>query len=79
MTREEALKILELSEGYTEEDLKKNHRRLIMRYHPDKTGGKTTDLFLSVQKSYEYLINFRKVSRKIILTHSSIFNIIKLN
>jgi len=36
MTYHEMLTILELKEGFTEEELKKNYRRLAMQYHPDQ-------------------------------------------
>lgn len=36
MSIEEALKILGLKSNYTEEELKKSYRRLIVKYHPDK-------------------------------------------
>ena len=36
MTLEQALKILNLNENYTEEELKKSYRSLIVKYHPDK-------------------------------------------
>ena len=36
MTLKEALRILNLNENYTEEELKKEYRSLIVKYHPDK-------------------------------------------
>lgn len=36
MELKEALKILNLKENYTEKELKKAHRKLILKYHPDK-------------------------------------------
>lgn len=36
MTIEEALNILNLNKNYTEEELKKTYRTLIIKYHPDK-------------------------------------------
>ena len=36
MNYEDAIEILELEEGYTEEDLKKQYRCLALQYHPDK-------------------------------------------
>lgn len=36
MTLEEALNILNLNKNYTEEELKKSYRSIIIKYHPDK-------------------------------------------
>ena len=36
----EALKILNLNRNYSEEDLKREYRRLVMKYHPDKHSDK---------------------------------------
>ena len=38
MKKSEALKILGLSEGASEEDIKKAHRKLVIENHPDKFG-----------------------------------------
>jgi hypothetical protein len=38
MTRAEALKVLGLREGATEEEVRAAHRKLIMQNHPDKGG-----------------------------------------
>ena len=40
MNLDEALKLLNLDKDYTEEDLKREYRRLILEYHPDKHDGK---------------------------------------
>jgi hypothetical protein len=39
MTRREALKVLGLEEGATEEDIRAAHRRLMLQHHPDKGGS----------------------------------------
>ena len=38
LTKEKALKLLGLSEDYTERDLKKSYHQLTKIYHPDKLG-----------------------------------------
>uniref|UniRef100_A0A6C0I8B2 J domain-containing protein n=1 Tax=viral metagenome TaxID=1070528 RepID=A0A6C0I8B2_9ZZZZ len=54
MNYQEAKKILELGETYTDDDLKKNYKRLAMKYHPDRTTG-SHDQFIKVQSAYEIL------------------------
>ena len=39
MTRQEALKVLGLEQGATEEDVRAAHRRLMLQNHPDKGGS----------------------------------------
>jgi hypothetical protein len=39
MSRAEALRVLGLQEGATEEEIRAAHRRLIMQAHPDKGGS----------------------------------------
>jgi len=61
MTREEALKTLELLTGATEAEVKKAYRRLAMRYHPDhndSAGAKAK--FIEVREAYEHLTSQRR-------------------
>ena len=39
MSREEALKVLGLSPGASEDDIREAHRRLILQNHPDRGGS----------------------------------------
>jgi DnaJ domain len=39
MTRAEALQILDLKEGASDEEIRDAHRRLIVRIHPDRGGS----------------------------------------
>lgn len=39
MTRAEALRILDLKEGASDEEIRDAHRRLIVRIHPDRGGS----------------------------------------
>jgi hypothetical protein len=39
MSREEALKVLGLGPGASEQDIREAHRRLILQTHPDKGGS----------------------------------------
>ena len=40
MNIDEALRLLNLNRDYTEDDLKREYRKLVMKYHPDKNGDK---------------------------------------
>ena len=54
MTREEALAVLGLSEGATEDEIRAAHRRLIRRTHPD-VGG-TADLAARINRAKDVLV-----------------------
>ena len=54
MTREEALAVLGLAEGATEEEIRAAHRRLIRRTHPD--AGGTADLAARINRAKDVLI-----------------------
>jgi hypothetical protein len=54
MTREEALAVLGLAEGASEEEIKAAHRRLIRRTHPD--AGGTADLAARINRAKDVLI-----------------------
>lgn len=58
MTYDRALQILELSSGFTEEDLKKSYRRKARLWHPDVNKGPNADeMFKEVHEAYEVLKN----------------------
>ena len=54
MTRAEALAVLGLAEGATEEEIKAAHRRLIRRTHPD--AGGTADLAARINRAKDVLL-----------------------
>ena len=54
MTREEALAVLGLAEGASEEEIKAAHRRLIQRMHPD--AGGTADLAARINRAKDVLL-----------------------
>jgi DnaJ domain len=54
MTREEALAVLGLAEGASEEEIKAAHRRLILRTHPD--AGGTADLAARINRAKDVLV-----------------------
>lgn len=49
--------ILGLSDGASEDDVKKAYRKLAKKYHPDLNPGdkKAADMFLKIQEAYEAL------------------------
>ena len=48
-------KVLEVKEGSSDVEIKKAYYRMAQLYHPDKTGGKTTEKFKEIQSAYEVL------------------------
>jgi hypothetical protein len=54
MTREEALAVLGLAEGASEEEIKAAHRRLIQRMHPDVGGS--ADLAARINRAKDVLL-----------------------
>jgi len=54
MTRAEALGVLGLTDGATDEDVKAAYRSLSLKVHPDVQGG-SAELFRRVQAAYERL------------------------
>ena len=54
MTREEALAVLGLAEGATEQEIKAAHRRLIQRVHPDVGGS--SDLAARINRAKDVLL-----------------------
>ena len=57
MTRAEALKVLGLEEGATEEQIRAAHRRLILQTHPDKGG--TSYLAAKINEAKDVLLGRR--------------------
>jgi DnaJ domain len=54
MSRAEALKVLGLEDGATEEDIRAAHRRLILQIHPDKGG--TSYLAAKINEAKDVLL-----------------------
>lgn len=57
MTENECLRILELAPSYTETDVRRQYRALILKYHPDRNPASTAK-FLQVKKAYEELTKY---------------------
>ena len=47
--------ILELDKGCTKKEIRKNYRKLSLKYHPDKNRGHDNRIFIKVNKAYEIL------------------------
>jgi len=48
-------KILGVTKDATESEIKKMYYKLALQYHPDKTGGKTTEKFKDISNAYSIL------------------------
>jgi curved DNA-binding protein CbpA len=61
-TSKELYGLLELPRGASREDVRKAHRRLVRKYHPDANSGdnSTEERFKEVQHAYEVLSDPRK-------------------
>ena len=59
MTKDEALKILQLDETATWTQIKTKYRKLALQYHPDKVTGKEAE-FVELANAYNFLESFYK-------------------
>ena len=48
-------KILGISRNASEKEIKEAYHKLAMKYHPDKTGGKTNEMFKKINQAYSVL------------------------
>lgn len=77
MTDSEARAILQLNPGYTPEDLKRAYRVLAKKTHPD--AGGSSEEFLKVKAAYDALTSKQNEVLAVILTHDSLFNVVRVN
>lgn len=75
MTNEEAIKILGLSRGFTQDDAKAAYRKLARKFHPDVAGQAFTKKFAQINEAYNIISNLGDNFSSCILTHESIFNV----
>ena len=47
--------ILGVNKNATEKEVKIAYYKMAQKYHPDKTGGKTTEKFKEISNAYEVL------------------------
>jgi len=52
--------VLEVQPGCSDNDLKKAYRKLALKYHPDKTGGATSEKFQEISHAYDILSDAQK-------------------
>ena len=53
-----ALGILGVNPDFTNDSLKKEYKRLAMKYHPDKCKGTDSDKFVEINEAYTYLTKY---------------------
>ena len=73
MTINEALNLMGLRRGCSEEDIKKAFRILAKKYHPDVSGDENRGKFILINEAYSLLID-KGTQEGCKLTHKSIFN-----
>jgi curved DNA-binding protein CbpA len=56
---DELYSILGVNNDASQAQIKKAHRKLIVKHHPDKNGGEASQEFLDIQKAYEILSNLK--------------------
>ena len=65
MNFENALRILGLNSNFTEEELKKAHRALVNKYHPDRNKSpEAEDKMKEINAAREYLANYLKLNNR---------------
>lgn len=79
MTSQDAIRILGLNPNFTSTELKKAYRTLSKKNHPDIIDSGSNEKFLQIKEAYELLSISRTNGSKILLTHGSIFTIIRNN
>ena len=59
MNFEKALRILGLNSNFTEEELKKAHRELANKYHPDRNKSPEAEAMMKdINEARDYLANY---------------------
>ena len=62
MKEKDAYKILGLDKGASEEEIKSAYHNLARKYHPDKRGVESKEVFQNINKAYKILTNDTDVS-----------------
>lgn len=78
MTKSSAIHILGLKPDFSEDELKVCYRKMARKYHPDiNKSADAGNMFMLVKEAYDYLLKNGGVGRLSLVTHKSIFSIIK--
>jgi DnaJ-class molecular chaperone len=54
---EECYNILEISNESSIDNVKKQYRKLSLKYHPDKNNNTTSEIFKKITNAYNYILN----------------------
>lgn len=54
---EECYNILEISNESSIDNVKKQYRKLSLKYHPDKNNNTTSEIFKKITNAYDYILN----------------------
>ena len=75
MNFEKALRILGLNSNFTEEELKKAHRVLVNKYHPDRNKSpEAEDKMKEINEARDYLLNYIKKNNRNNQTNYNSYN-----
>jgi molecular chaperone DnaJ len=77
LNKTEALETLGLPSNFTADELKKTYKTLARKYHPDVAGMDSAKKFIEVKKAFDLLSISGSVGGKNILSHQSIFTVVK--
>lgn len=78
MNRIQALQLLGLNDNYTDDELKSAYRKKAHKYHPDLNHDADAPMmFMQMKEAHDFLVQFGRSARSVLLTHKSIFVVTK--
>ena len=69
---------LKISPWSTFNEIKASYKKLVLLYHPDKSGRNTTEKFMNIQKAYEVIKKSRKINNEEDLNESKLSNFLNM-